>query len=119
MQLSENMYFIEYLILFVDVLSKKSMLANPNLTNMKNLQRSTVLLVAVSLLLFFGCTPEENESVCNCEEVYYNESKFQIESTDIWQLNRTEVSRTAIECQNETGFVRTGNSTEVRRIECN
>lgn len=95
------------------------MLALPNLTNMKNLLRSTVLLVAVSLLLFFGCSPEEDEFICNCEEAFYIESKSQIESTDIWQLNRTETSRADVECQPETDFIRTGNGTEVRRIECN
>ncbi len=98
------------------------MFAVPNLTNMKNLLRSTVLLAAVSLLLFFGCTPEEDESFCNCEKVFYIESKYQEQITDIWLLNYVETTREPTECQNETSYSipPIGSSIrEVYRVECN
>lgn len=91
----------------------------PNLINMKSLLRSTVLLVATSMLLLFGCTAEEEAIPCACEEVIYMEEKYQALPDETWLLNRVEISRTAIPCQDETDFIRTGNGTECSRIECN
>ncbi|WP_439151836.1 hypothetical protein [Winogradskyella sp.] len=85
---------------------------------MKNLLRSTVILVATSLMLLFGCTAEEEPIPCACEEVFYLEQKYQPEGDDTWLLERIETSRNAVPCQDETDFVRTGNGTEVSRIEC-
>ncbi|WP_299130925.1 hypothetical protein [uncultured Winogradskyella sp.] len=86
---------------------------------MKNLLRSSVLLAMMSCLLFFGCSVTEDETPCNCEEATYIEEKFLADSADDWQLNRVETNRVSVECQDETDFVRTGNGTEVTRIECN
>lgn len=92
----------------------------PNLSNMKKLLRSTVMLAVMSCLLFFSCTPaQESEATCNCEEATYMEEKYQEETDNSWQLNRIETNRVGIDCQDETDFVRTGNGTEVKRIECN
>ena len=86
---------------------------------MKNLLQSTVLLAVLSCLLFFGCSADQDEMTCACEEATYIEEKFQADSSEEWQLNRTETNRVPVECQDETDFVRTGNGTEVTRIECN
>ena len=86
---------------------------------MKKQLQLPVLLTAFFCALFFNCSPEDNDSDCGCEEAIYIEEKFQEASDNSWQLNRVEISRTDIECQDETDFIRTGNGTEVRRIECN
>tara|TARA_R100001369_G_scaffold2966_1_gene9739 strand:- start:6527 stop:6760 length:234 start_codon:yes stop_codon:yes gene_type:complete len=77
------------------------------------------VLAVCSLLLLSSCAPEENDPPCNCEEVFYEEAKYQDESTDEWLLSRIEIYRETISCQDETDFIRTGNGTEASRIECN
>jgi hypothetical protein len=103
---------------FIDVLTFYAMFVVPNLIRMKNLLRSTVILVATSLMLLFSCTAEEEAIPCACEEVFYMEQKYQAEPNDTWMLERIETSRVAVPCQDETDFVRTGNGTECSRIEC-
>ncbi|NNE33182.1 MAG: hypothetical protein HKN40_12520 [Winogradskyella sp.] len=85
---------------------------------MKNLIRSSIALAISSLLLLISCVPEENDPTCNCEEVFYAESKYQEGTSDVWLLDRTETSREPVACQDETDYTRTGNGTEVSRIEC-
>lgn len=83
---------------------------------MKKLLRSNVLLSALSCLLFFSCAVE-NETTCECEEITCIEEKYQEDG--IWLLNRIETNRVAVECQDETDFIRTGNGTEAKSIQCN
>ncbi len=90
----------------------------PNLTNMNKQLQPTVWLAAMTCLLFISCTAEPNEPNCGCEEATYLEEKYQ-DSSQEWLLNRVETNREAVECQDETDFIRTGNGTEVKRIECN
>ena len=85
---------------------------------MKKLLRSTVLLAVMYCLLFFGCATNQEE-MCDCEEATYIEQKFRLDSNEPWQLDRIETNRVSVTCQDETDFIRTGNGTEVKRIECN
>lgn len=94
-------------------------MASQNLTNMKKLLRFTSVLAICNLIFLSSCAPEENDPPCNCEEVFYQEAKYQEETTNVWLLSRTEISREATDCQDETDFIRTGNGTEALRIECN
>ncbi|WP_425075743.1 hypothetical protein [Psychroserpens sp. S379A] len=86
---------------------------------MKKLLQSNLLLFTISCLLFFSCTTEsdETETACECEEITCIEEKY-VEN-GIWLLNRIETNRVAVECQDETDFIRTGNGTEARSIQCN
>lgn len=85
---------------------------------MKNRIQFTLVLTIMLNLLFFSCTTENQEDTnCNCEEAIYIEEKYQSDD-GTWLLNRVEMSRQDINCQDETDFLRTGNGTEVRRIEC-
>lgn len=72
------------------------------------------------LLLLVGCTSEPIEPVteCICEKVIYTEQKQQEEASEIWYLNRTEVERLPVDCQDETDFAPTGEVLESFRIEC-
>lgn len=72
------------------------------------------------LLLLVGCTSEPTEPVteCICEKVIYIEEKYQNEADDNWYLNRTEVERLPVDCQDETDFAPTGEVLESFRIEC-
>lgn len=83
---------------------------------MKKLLQSNVLLSATCCLLFFSCTVQ-NETTCDCEEITYIEEKY-VEN-GIWLLNRIETDRITVECQDETDYIRTGNGTEVKSIQCN
>ncbi len=73
------------------------------------------------LLLLMGCTAETvvPPEDCDCEKVIYIEEKYQDSSDNSWYINRIEVDRIPVECQDETDFAPTGEILECFRIECN
>lgn len=72
------------------------------------------------LLILLGCTAENIEPLteCICEKVIYTEEKHQNEADNTWYLNRTEIERIPVDCQDETDFAPTGEVLESFRIEC-
>jgi hypothetical protein len=83
---------------------------------------SLALIFGITIL---GCSPEtevQEETACDCDKVFYLESKVQEETTDEWMLEHIETSREDVECQSETSYSipPIGSLTrEVHRIECN